>query len=496
MATYTVQQGDYMWKIANDHGIALDALIAANPQVADPAVIQVGQVLNLPGAAGGTPAAAGDAAAAAASAPPPPAASAEPAEASRGVVNVASAVPPFQGGRQGLRTVGYFTNWGIYGRNYQPANIPASHLTHILYSFANVRPETGEVYLSDTYSDLEKHYPEDSWNDTGNNVYGCIKQLFLLKKQHRHFHTLLSIGGWTYSSNFAAPASTPQGRETFARSAVKLVANLGFDGIDIDWEYPKDDTEAYNFVLLLEAVRYELDKFSAEVVQRPDGGRLLLTVAAPCGASNYAVLRMADMDRYLDFWNMMCYDFAGAWDSNAGHQANLYPSVDNPASTTFSIDAALRAYMAGGVHPSKIICGLPLYGRAFEQTDGPGKPFQGVGEGSWENGIWDYHSLPKDGAEEYNDENLGASWSYSGSDRKMISYDTPLITRKKVDYIRGVGLGGAMWWELSGDHPVDHERSLIKTVVEGFGGTGALEMRENNLNYPTSEYDNLRSGFP
>ncbi|KAG5208183.1 Endochitinase [Trichophyton interdigitale] len=492
-ASYTVQQGDYMWKIANDHGIALDALIAANPQVADPAVIQVGQVLNLPGAAGGTPAAA---AAAAAPAPPPPAASAEPAAASRGVVNVASAVPSFQGGRQGLKTVGYFTNWGIYGRNYQPADIPASHLTHILYSFANVRPETGEVYLSDTYSDLEKHYPEDSWNDTGNNVYGCIKQLFLLKKQHRHFHTLLSIGGWTYSSNFAAPASTPQGRETFARSAVKLVANLGFDGIDIDWEYPKDDTEAYNFVLLLEAVRNELDKFSAEVIQRPDGGRLLLTVAAPCGASNYSVFRMADMDRYLDFWNMMCYDFAGSWDSKTGHQANLYPSVDNPASTTFSIDAALRAYMAGGVHPAKIICGLPLYGRAFEQTDGPGKPFQGVGEGSWENGIWDYHVLPKDGAEEYNDENLGASWSYSGSERKMISYDTPLITRKKVDYIRGVGLGGAMWWELSGDHPVDHERSLIKTVVEGFGGTGALEMRENNLNYPTSEYDNLRNGFP
>ncbi|EFE35818.1 uncharacterized protein ARB_04752 [Trichophyton benhamiae CBS 112371] len=108
MATYTVQQGDYMWKIANDHGIALDALIAANPQVADPAVIQVGQVLNLPGAAGGAPPAAD---AAAASAPPPPTASAEPAEASRGVANVASAVPSFQGGRQGLKTVGYFTNW-------------------------------------------------------------------------------------------------------------------------------------------------------------------------------------------------------------------------------------------------------------------------------------------------------------------------------------------------------------------------------------------------
>ncbi|KAK2874999.1 hypothetical protein FQN49_001880 [Arthroderma sp. PD_2] len=486
--TYTVQQGDSMWKIANDHGISLDALIAANPQVADPAVIEYLQVLNLPPPAGGTPA----------PAPPPPAVSAmsapAPAETQRGV-NIAPATPFPAGGRPGYKAVGYFTNWGIYGRNYQPQDIPANHLTHILYSFANVRPETGEVYLSDTYSDLEKHYPSDSWNDTGNNVYGCMKQLFLLKKQHRHFHTLLSIGGWTYSANFAVPASTPQGRETFARSAVKLVADLGFDGIDIDWEYPKDQTEAYNFVLLLEATRKELDRFSAEVVKRADGGRLLLTVAAPCGGSNYSLLRMEEMDWYLDFWNMMCYDFAGSWDSTAGHQANVFPSRNNPASTPFNMDSALRAYMARGVHPAKIICGLPLYGRAFEQTDGPGKPFQGVGEGSWENGTWDYKALPKDGAKELNDENLVASWSYSAGERKMVSYDTPVITRKKVEYIRGTGLGGAMWWELSGDHPIDNERSLIKTVVDGFGGTGGLEMRENNLHYPTSVYDNLRNGF-
>lgn len=101
--TYTVQQGDSMWKIANDHGISLDALIAANPQVADPGVIEVLQVLNLPQPAGGPPA-------------PPPAVPAAPesappaAEGDRGVA-ISSVAAAFTGGRPGYKTVGYFTNW-------------------------------------------------------------------------------------------------------------------------------------------------------------------------------------------------------------------------------------------------------------------------------------------------------------------------------------------------------------------------------------------------
>ena len=145
-------------------------------------------------------------------------------------------------------------------------------------------------------------------------------------------------------------------------------------------------------------------------------------------------------------------------------------------------------YMAKGVHQSKIVIGCPLYGRAFTNTQGPGTPFQGVGEGSWENGVWDWKALPRPGSSVHEDGSLGASWGFGGN--TMVSYDTLNIAQQKAEWVKQKGWGGLMWWESSGDKP--GSEGMIATQV---GCLGALEQSENTCSYPKSKYDNLRNEF-
>ncbi|KAF4125945.1 chitinase [Geosmithia morbida] len=380
----------------------------------------------------------------------------------------------------------YFVNWGIYGRNYQPADIPSDKISHLIYSFMNLRAD-GTVYSGDTYADLEKHYADDSWDESGNNAYGCVKQLYKLKKANRNLKVMLSIGGWTWSTNFPAAASTDATRTTFAESAVTLMKDWGFDGIDIDWEYPADETEAANMVLLLKRIRQELDSYSEESA---DGYHFQLSIATSAGPQNYGKLDMADLGDVLDYVNLMAYDYAGSFSNYSGHQANLYASESNPNATPFNTNDAVDAYLAGGIPSSKLVLGMPIYGRAFTGTAGPGTAFSGVGEGSWENGIWDYKALPLDGETVQYDENIGASWTYNSGTQTLVSYDTPDMVRTKVAYAQSKSLGGSMFWEASADKT--GEDSLISTALDSMG---ALDNTQNCLTYPDSAYDNIKSNL-
>ncbi|OCH95180.1 glycoside hydrolase [Obba rivulosa] len=396
----------------------------------------------------------------------------------------------------GKISVGYFVNWGIYGRKYPPQNIPFNNLTHILYAFANLKPDTGEVFLSDSWADQEIHYPGDSWNDQGKNLYGNFKALYKLKKEHRHLKVILSIGGWTYSPSFHPIVVNPALRSKFVASSIRLLEDHGLDGLDVDYEYPQNEQQARGYVDLLRELREGLD---AHARRKGIDYRFLLTIAAPCGPDNYQKLYVQEMDRYLDFWNLMAYDFSGSWDSVANHQANLYgPPI--------SASQAVNWYISRGVARNKLILGIPLYGRSFMNTDGPGQPYQGIGSGSWEQGVYDYRALPPPGAHVLRDQQAGASWSYNYQTKEMVSYDDEAVGQWKGEYIRNEGLGGSMFWELSGDKesgprdgmengPGKAEqpgRSLVAVVKEAMGG---LDHSPNWLRYEGSQYDNVRNGM-
>lgn len=277
----------------------------------------------------------------------------------------------------------------------------------------------------------------------------------------------------------------------FANSSVALLADMGFDGIDIDWEYPTNDAEATDMVYLLQAVRSALNAYS-----RANGlnYHFLLTAASPAGLSNYNMMHLKAMDTYLDHWNLMAYDYAGSFSSATGHQANLYDNSHNAESTPFSTDKAVSDYIAAGVPSSKIVLGMPIYGRTFESTSGLGKAYSGIGSGSWENGIWDYKALPRQGATVTYDALAGASYSYDAKTGELVSFDDEDMVFRKAAYIMQQGLGGGMYWEASADR--EGSESLMGMVAKKLGSNGGLDASANCLRYPVSRYDNLRKGMP
>ena len=193
---------------------------------------------------------------------------------------------------------------------------------------------------------------------------------------------------------------------------------------------------------------------------------MLLSIASPAGPEKYGKLKFSDMTPYLDFYNLMAFDYVGNWSSVSGHHANLYPSTKFPSATPFSTDAAIRGYIKANVPSDKINLGMPLYGRDFQHTSGMGQDFSGVGKGSWDPGVWDYKALPQPGAVLDYDATAHASYTWDQTKGIIVSYDTLSVSKTKIQYIKDERLGGALFWELDGDR--FGNRSLVASVSKTF----------------------------
>lgn len=134
------------------------------------------------------------------------------------------------------------------------------------------------------------------------------------------------------------------------------------------------------------------------------------------------------------------------------NQANLFLLfVNNLASTPFDTQTRVNYYILKGILANKIVLGMPIYSRSFDATSGLGMPFSGVGQGTWEAGVYNFKDLPLSGAIEFYDETIGLSYSYDAIKRELISYNTIIVAKQKALWIKQMGMGGVMWWESSAD---------------------------------------------
>ncbi|RQP24760.1 glycoside hydrolase family 18 protein [Piscinibacter terrae] len=334
-------------------------------------------------------------------------------------------------------------------RYVSPDSLPGRKLTHLNYAFANIAG--GEIAIGNPSVDTDN-----------------FARLRTLKKKSPGLKTLISVGGWEWSGQFSDVALTAESRAKFAASGVAFIRKHGFDGVDVDWEFPvaggmesnvHRPEDKQNFTLLMQALREALDQAGRE-----DKRHYLLTAAV---GNNDSYLRNTEPEaigRALDWLNVMTYDMNGPWSARSGHVAPLYPdpAISGPGlDPRNNVSEVIGQYLAAGVPAGKIVMGVPFYAYSWRgcaaALDGQYQSCGGKGPGTWEEGALDYADLVKNyvgrnGYEVHWNEAAKVPYLYKAGTGEFVTYDDPRSLREKLRFLKAKGLAGAMFWQITGDH--------------------------------------------
>ncbi len=352
-----------------------------------------------------------------------------------------------------MRIVGYFPDW-TYGRKgceYKVEDVDASLLTHANFAFAKI--DAGPDKQSPKFKMA-------AYDKTDLGAQGQYARFNALKQKHPHLKTFISVGGWTFNEGedkwiFSAMAEKQSSRAEFIQSAIAFSREYGFDGVDLDWEYPGEPTrggrpqDTQNFTTLLREFRAA---FQAEA-QKTGKPQLLLTIAAPAGSYHFRWLELDKIHEPLDWINLMSYDYAGPWDGRTGVNAP-YREVGQ------GLQGSVSAYINFGVPAQKIVVGLATYGRSFGNVEKAEVDVAAKGSGpkascTQADGMIAYFEvleLIKSGKYKGGwDEGSFTPYAYDPAAKVWITYDDEKSITKKVEFIRDKKLGGAMYWSLDTD---------------------------------------------
>ena len=301
---------------------------------------------------------------------------------------------------------------------------------HISFGLVN---DQGEVY----------------WNQKGTE--GVVSKI---KAINPNIKMILSVGGWG-ADGFSQAAATKEGREKFVASAVKIMRDNGLDGLDMDWEYPcssmagiaSSPEDKENFTLLIRELREQIDGCQKGQT---------LSIAAGALQSYLNDTDMHEVQKYLDYVQLMTYDFYSTFSTTTGHHANLY--ADGVHEEKTSADNAIQLFVNAGVPIEKIVMGAAFYGRSWRGVpnvnNGLGQKVD-IARAEELCGAHGYHEIchmletGERGFKAYWDEDAKAAYLYNGD--CFITYENEKALSYKVDYVKEHQMKGIMFWEYSED---------------------------------------------
>lgn len=340
-----------------------------------------------------------------------------------------------------VNRVCYFASWTIYRQGngkFQASDVDPNLCTHILFAFFGLGEDGGVNLL-------------DDWEANGLHE---IDNLMALKSANPDLKIIASMGGWNEgSTKYSQVFSNPSLRSTVVANAQAVLDQYGFDGFDLDWEYPNqrggvpDDVE--NFVAFLGELKSALNA----------NGKIVSVAVAGAAFSIDLSYNIPEVSNNVDMINVMTYDYHGSFESFIGHYAPLTSSsLDTEDQKQLNVDAGIQYWISKGVDKSKLNVGIGTYGRGFtmqnDQSD-LNSPTNGPSQaGPYTNA---------QGTIGYNEicELYLATWERVWDDEQQvphivgegqwIGYDDEQSVALKAQYARDNGLGGYMIWSLDTD---------------------------------------------